>query len=213
MQTVKNLSQIVAIVDDDDSVRHSLSLLLGSVGYRVAAYSSARKFLDEHDANQGGCLVLDVRMPEMSGLELQRELNRRGASLPVIFITGHGDVPMAVEAMKDGAFDFIQKPFRDQDFLDRVNKALQADATHRAALMHRDELQRCRQSLTSREREVMELIVEGKANKVIAQDLEMSERTVEIHRSRVMEKMHVRSVAQLVRMAIELDAATTARAC
>lgn len=208
MQTSKSSVPLVAVVDDDDGVRRSLSLLLGSMGYRVAAYPSAGKFLGEHDSNQAGCLVLDVRMPEMSGLELQRELNRRGTSLPVIFITGHGDIPMAVEAMKFGAFDFIQKPFRDQDLLDRVNQALQADAKHRSALAHRDGLLSCRKTLTPREREVMDLIVEGKPNKVIAQDLEMSERTVEIHRSRVMEKMGVRSVAQLVRMAIELSTAT-----
>ena len=196
----------VFVVDDDEGVRRSLALLLGSVGYRVSASASARQFLNDYDPHRSGCLVLDVRMPEMSGLELQRELNQKGAALPVIFITGHGDVPMAVEAMKHGAFDFIQKPFRDQDLLDRVNRALQLDASHRAELVHRDELVRRRDSLTPREHEVMDLIVEGKANKVIAQDLSMSERTVEIHRSRVMEKMGARSVAQLVRMSIELGA-------
>jgi FixJ family two-component response regulator len=196
----------VFVVDDDEGVRRSLALLLGSVGYRVSPSASARQFLNEYDPHRPGCLVLDVRMPEMSGLELQRELNQKGAALPVIFITGHGDVPMAVEAMKHGAFDFIQKPFRDQDLLDRVNRALQLDASHRAELVHRDELVRRRDSLTPREHEVMDLIVEGKANKVIAQDLSMSERTVEIHRSRVMEKMGARSVAQLVRMSIELGA-------
>jgi len=194
----------VYVADDDEGVRKALSVLLQSVGYRSAAFGSAPEFLQQYDPEAPGCLILDIRMPDMSGLELQEELNRRGSILPVIFITGHGDVPMAVDAMKKGAFDFIQKPFRDQDLLDRVNRALQADADTRQALSQRDDLRRREASLTPREREVMALIVDGRANKVIAQDLKLSERTVEIHRSRVMEKMGARSVAQLVKMALAL---------
>ncbi len=205
MQTAAAASTpTVFVVDDDDGVRRSLAMLLGSVGYTVAANASARQFLTDYDPQRSGCLVLDVRMPEMSGLELQRELNIRGVTIPVIFITGHADVPMAVEAMKDGAFDFIQKPFRDQDLLDRVNRALEVDAANRASSAQREVVLERRAALTPRETEVMDLIVEGRANKVIALDLSMSERTVEIHRSRVMEKMGARSVAQLVRMAMEL---------
>jgi two-component system, LuxR family, response regulator FixJ len=148
-----------------------------------------------------------MRMPGMDGMELIQEMGRRGAFLPVIFITGHGDVPMAVEAMKAGAFDFLQKPFSRDDLLDRVSRALTADAEVRAALLHTEELRRRRTTLTPREREVMDLIVAGNANKVIAQDLNLSERTVEIHRARVMEKMAARSVAHLVRIALTLDAA------
>jgi two-component system response regulator FixJ len=156
--------------------------------------------LAKYDANQPGCLVLDVRMPEMSGLEVQQHLNRKGSMLPVILITGHGDIPMAVQAMKDGAFDFLQKPFRDQDLIDRINGALKQDAENRATLEKHAELRRRLESLTPREREVMAFVVDGKANKVIAIDLGLSERTIEIHRANVMEKMGARSVAHLVKM-------------
>lgn len=193
---------MVFIVDDDDGVRRAMSALMDSVGYAHAAYNSASEFLQLYDGKQPGCLVLDIRMPEMSGLELQKELSRRGYKLPVIFVTGHGDVPMAVEAMKNGAFDFVQKPFRDQDLLDRVNHAVHHDASLRQETADKDEVLKRWNTLTQREKEVMALIVDGKANKVIAQDLELSERTVEIHRARVMEKMQVRSVAQLVRLSL-----------
>lgn len=197
----------VFIVDDDDGVRRALGTLMESVGYAHLAYPSAVEFLRHYDAAHPGCLVLDIRMPEMSGLELQMELNRRGLHIPVIFVTGHGDVPMAVDAMKKGAFDFVQKPFRDQDLLDRVNRALQADAAVRQESAGKDEVLRRWGTLTPREKEVMALIVEGKANKVIALDLTLSERTVEIHRARVMEKMKARSVAQLVKMSLLLPVA------
>jgi len=193
---------IVCIVDDDDGVRRAMSALMESVGYAHAAYSSAGDFLRRYNSTQSGCLILDIRMPEMSGLELQQELNKRGYHIPVIFVTGHGDVPMAVDAMKKGAFDFVQKPFRDQDLLDKVNHALQQDVTQRQETADKDEVLERWSSLTQREKEVMALIVEGKANKVVAQDLNLSERTVEIHRSRVMEKMQVRSVAQLVKLSL-----------
>jgi FixJ family two-component response regulator len=180
-------------------------LLLNSVGLPSIAYESARDFLAGYDAEQPGCLVLDVRMPGMSGLEMQQELNLRGATLPVIFITGHGDIPMAVEAMQHGAFDFLQKPFRDQELLDRINAALKQDAENRETIEKQADLKRRAESLTPREREVMLLVVDGKANKVIAIDLGLSERTVEIHRANVMEKMGARSVAHLVKMQLKLS--------
>jgi FixJ family two-component response regulator len=197
---------VVVIIDDDDGVRRALGTLMESVGYAHVAYASAVEFLQKYDPAQPGCLILDIRMPEMSGLELQQELSRRGYRIPVIFVTGHGDVPMAVDAMKKGAFDFVQKPFRDQDLLDRVNRALQTDAGLRLESAGKEEVLRRWGVLTPREKEVMVLIVEGKANKVIAMDLDLSERTVEIHRARVMEKMKARSVAQLVKMSLLLPA-------
>jgi two-component system, LuxR family, response regulator FixJ len=151
--------------------------------------------------------VLDVRMPGMSGLELQQQLNLRGAVIPVIFITGHGDVPMAVEAMQQGAFDFLQKPFRDQDLIDRIQKALAKDKQNRAEIGERSRNLEHFESLTPREREVLALVASGKANKVMAADLGLSQRTVEIHRARVMEKMGVSSLAQLVRIVMDLNAA------
>jgi len=202
---VKERSPVVFIVDDDEAVRSSLRLLLKSVGLVPSALASAREFLDRYDPAQPGCLVLDVRMPEMSGLELQEQLNLKGAVLPVIFITGHGDVPMAVEAMQAGACDFLQKPFRDQDLIDRIQRALDKDRTNRAALNERTLIHERLQSLTPREREVLAMVTSGKANKIMAADLGVSQRTVEIHRARVMEKMRAASLAQLVRMVMDLD--------
>jgi two-component system, LuxR family, response regulator FixJ len=196
---------IVYVVDDDDSMRRALSLLLDTVGHKVAAFASPREFLDKFKADTAGCLVLDIRMPGMSGLELQQHLNKMGSMLPVIFITGHGDVPMAVQAMKGGAFEFVQKPFRDQDLLDRINHALQQDAQNRTTLARRTEVLQRLESLTPRERQVMDLVVDGAANKVIAIDLGLSERTVEIHRAKVMEKMGARSVAHLVKLQMNLS--------
>lgn len=190
---------LVYVVDDDDAVRDSLLLLLRSIGITGKAFATATDFLDAYDPKQHGCLVTDIRMPGMSGLDLQRELKDRGAPIPVILITGHGDVPMAVEAMKDGALDFIEKPFRDQDLLDRVQQALTWDEEHRSKNLEALSIQERIATLTPRETEVMELVVQGCANKVIAQDLGVSQRTVEIHRARVMEKMGMRSLAALVR--------------
>lgn len=195
----------IYIVDDDDSMRQAIALLLRTVGYTPIAYARPADFLAKYSPEQHGCLVLDIRMPQMSGLEVQQQLNRSGAMLPVIFITGHGDIPMAVQAMKDGAFDFLTKPFRDQDLLDRINGALKQDAENRAAIERQADLKRREESLTPREREVFALIVDGKANKVIAIDLTLSERTVEIHRANVMDKMGARSVAHLVRMHLTLN--------
>ncbi len=202
---MKELPALVNIVDDDEAVRSAMRLLLKSVGLPAVAYASAQQFLDSYDPSYPGCVVLDVRMPGMSGLELQQLLNLRGAMIPVIFITGHGDVPMAVEAMQHGAFDFLQKPFRDQDLLERVQRALTKDRANRVQLRERHRLRERRDSLTHREREILNLMTRGKPNKVMAADLGVSQRTVEIHRARVMEKMHAASLAQLVRMAMDLD--------
>ncbi|HUQ11397.1 MAG TPA: response regulator [Steroidobacteraceae bacterium] len=197
---MKELPQTVFVVDDDDAVRNSLKLLLKSAGLHAEVFGSAPEFMSKYDAAQPGVLVLDVRMPGMSGLELQHELNLRGAAIPVIFITGHGDIPMAVEAMQHGAFDFLQKPFRDQDLLDRVQRALTRDTEYRAKLRHTDRIRERLASLSPREREVLELVTQGKANKMVAGDLGVSQRTVEIHRAHVMQKMEAGSLAELVRM-------------
>lgn len=197
----------IFVVDDDAAVRDALKLLLRSVGQAVETFGSGQEFLDAYGENRAGCLVLDIRMPGMSGLELQQKLNERHSILPIIFITGHGDVPMAVEAMQAGAVDFIQKPFRDQDLIDRINQALEKDGNNRAALGERNDIRRRLETLTPREREVLDLVVHGKANKVIAGDLKLSQRTVEIHRARVMEKMQASSLAHLVRMVLEVGQA------
>jgi two-component system response regulator FixJ len=206
---MKEKPATVFVVDDDDAVRTSLRLLLKSVGLPVETFGSAQEFLELFDADRAGCLVLDIRMPGMSGLELQQRLNEMHAIVPIVFITGHGDVPMAVEAMQYGAVDFIQKPFRDQDLIDRINQALEKDRDNRAGLKERDAIRRRIQQLTPREREVLELVTRGKANKVIAADLNVSQRTVEIHRARAMEKMGASSLAHLVRMVIEAERATS----
>jgi two-component system, LuxR family, response regulator FixJ len=201
----KPLATTVSIVDDDDGMRRALDTLLSTVGYKTAVYARPSEFLARFKVDAPGCLVLDIRMPEMSGLELQQKLNTIGSMLPVIFVTGHGDVPMAVQAMKEGAFEFIQKPFRDQDLLDRINHALQQDTDNRSTLARRAEVLKRLESLTPRERQVMDLVVDGAANKVIALDLTLSERTVEIHRAKVMEKMGARSVAHLVKLHLTLQ--------
>ena len=203
---------VVYIVDDDDGMRRALTVLMTTVGYQPVAYARPGEFLAKYDADQASCLVLDVRMPEMSGLEVQQQLNRKGSLLPVILVTGHGDIPMAVQAMKDGAFDFLQKPFRDQDLLDRINAALKQDAQNRESIDRLADLRQRAESLTPREHEVMGHVVDGKANKVIAIDLGLSERTVEIHRANVMEKMGARSVAHLVKMHLTLGGDTSSGA-
>jgi FixJ family two-component response regulator len=204
---VKAPAPHVFVIDDDDGVRGSLKLLFKSVNLPVTAYASAQEFLPVYADDQPGCLVVDVRMPGMSGLELQQQLNLRGSMIPVIFITGHGDISMAVEAMQHGAFDFLPKPFRDQDLLDRVQRALERDAVNRRSLGATENLRERLESLTPREREVLALVTGGKPNKVVAADLGVSQRTVEIHRARVMEKMQADSLAHLVRMTLGIDAA------
>jgi FixJ family two-component response regulator len=190
----------VFVVDDDEGVRSALALLLKSMGQPAATYASAADFLADYDPDRPGCALLDVRMPGMSGLELQDELNRRGVVLPVIFITGHGDVPMAVEAMQRGAFDFLQKPFRDDDLAERIRRALARDRELRVAIGEKSQVQARLARLTPRERQVLELVAAGKPNKVMAAELGVSQRTVEIHRAHVMKKMGASSLAQLVRM-------------
>ncbi|HMN44753.1 MAG TPA: response regulator FixJ [Povalibacter sp.] len=202
-----NARPTIFVVDDDSAVRDALKLLLRSVGQAVETFGSGQEFLEAYSEDRPGCLVLDIRMPGMSGLELQQKLNERHSILPIIFITGHGDVPMAVEAMQAGAVDFIQKPFRDQDLIDRINQALEKDGNNRAALGERNDIRHRLETLTPREREVLDLVVHGKANKVIAGDLKLSQRTVEIHRARVMEKMQASSLAHLVRMVLEVGQA------
>ena len=202
---MKELTPTVFVVDDDEAVRSSLRLLLKSVGLAAVALPTAQEFLSKYDPQQPGCLILDVRMPGMSGLELQEQLNVRGAMIPVIFITGHGDVPMAVEAMQQGAFDFLQKPFRDQDLIDRIQRALSKDQANRAELREKSRVRERLQTLTPREREVLDLVTSGKPNKIMAADLGVSQRTVEIHRARVMEKMNASSLAQLVRMVMDMN--------
>ena len=195
----------VLIVDDDEAVRNALRLLLKSIGLAARSFASAQEFMADYQPTQPGCLILDIRMPGMSGLELQQQLNLRGATIPVLFITGHGDIPMAVEAMQHGAFDFLQKPFRDQDLLDRVQRAFERDSSMRAQIKATEQIRQNLASLTPREREVLQLVTAGKPNKVMAADLGVSQRTIEIHRSRVMDKMQAGSLAQLVRMLIEVQ--------
>ncbi len=190
----------VFIVDDDAAIRIAMSALMESVNLNHEIFASADEFLDKVTDQRPGCLVLDIRMPGLGGLELQEELIKRNNTVPIIFITGHGDVPMAVEAMQKGAVDFIQKPFRDQELLDRIREALETDEQRRQAQRQHTEVVLRLERLTKREREVFDLVVTGKPNKVIAYELGVSQRTVEIHRARVMEKMQARSLADLVKM-------------
>jgi len=200
-----NSQQTVFIVDDDEGVRDALSMLLGTIGQAHELFASATEFLESYDERKGGCLVLDIRMPRMSGLDLQEKLNEKGSLLPIIFITGHGDILMAVEAMRRGALDFIRKPFREQDLLDRINEALDFNAGKRKALLDRQQLLGKIALLSEREGEVFHRVADGEMNKVIAFDLGISERTVEVHRSQVMKKLGVRTLAQLVRIKIEAE--------
>lgn len=200
-----NIEQQVFIIDDDEAVRDSMSMLLESIDLPHQCFSSATEFLDSFDGSQRGCLVLDIRMPGMSGLELQQRLTEKKAHLPIIFISGHGDVPMAVEAMRQGALDFMRKPIREQDLLDRIQEALDYEAGIRNIMVDREQMMKRLATLTTREREVFERVADGHANKVIGFDLGISERTVEVHRSQVMKKLEARSLAQLVKIKIDLE--------
>jgi RNA polymerase sigma factor (sigma-70 family) len=195
----------VYIVEDDAVVARSLRWLIESVQLRVETFGSAQEFLDSYRPSGHGCLVLDVRMPGLSGLDLQDCLSRLRWAIPIIFITGHGDVQMAVRAIKAGAFDFVEKPFNDQDLLDRIQRAIKLDSQRRLEEMEQEALLARRDSLTEREREVMSLVVEGLSNKVIATRLDLSPKTIEVHRARVMEKMRARSISDLVKSAMRLD--------
>ena len=197
--------QIVFVVDDDEAVRDSMSMLFDTIDLRHQCFASALEFLDFYDGSQRGCLLLDIRMPGMNGLELQQQLNNDKAILPIIFMTGHGDIPMAVDAIRAGALDFMRKPLREQDLLDRVQQALDYEAGTRDSLLERTKWLERVASLTAREHEVFERIAEGDANKVVAIDLGISERTVEVHRAQVMKKLDVRTLAQLVKAKIEAE--------
>ncbi len=195
---------IVYVVDDDESMRESLDSLIRSMGFRVSVFASAAEFLNAPREDAPSCLILDVRLPGLSGLDLQGELNRAGVDVPIIFITGHGDIPMTVKAMKAGAVEFLTKPFREQDLLDAIGQAIRLDGENRRERGEIVELQTRFEKLTPREREVMQLVVAGMLNKQIAYRLGISEITVKIHRSQVVQKMQVDSVADLVRMSERL---------
>ncbi len=195
----------VFIVDDDREVRQAVALLMESVGLPVETYGSADQFLGAFDPERPGCLILDVRMPGMSGLELQAQLAAAEIHPPVIIITGHGDVPMAVRAVQAGAVDFIEKPFNDQALLDSVHRALEQDARRRGQVRELAGIRRRLDSLTPREREVLKLVVSGLRNKMIAAELDVSQSTVEAHRARVMEKMQARTLSDLMRMVLSLE--------
>ena len=196
--------QTVYIVEDDEAVRDSLSMLLRSEGLAVEGYERATRFLEDWHAGMKGCIVLDIRMPEMDGMELQEALIERGSHLPIIFVTGHGDVPLAVEAMRKGAVDFIEKPYREDQLLEKIRGALATDAEQHQGREEKRMIEEQLAQLTPREREIMDRMVAGQANKVIAIELDISQRTVEIHRSRVMHKMGTHSLAQLVRMVMSV---------
>ncbi|MBZ0334083.1 response regulator FixJ [Marinobacter sp. AL4B] len=196
--------QTVYVVEDDEAVRDSLALLLKSDSKPVRTYENAGAFLKDYSEEMAGCIVLDIRMPGMDGMELQKKLNEKHSILPIIFVTGHGDVPMAVDAMKEGAVDFIQKPYREEALLEKIEAALEQDREQRKTLGERMEIVRRVKSLTPRETEIMDRMIAGQANKVIAIELEISQRTVEIHRSRVMHKMGTHSLAHLVRMVLSV---------
>lgn len=200
-QSHNDTKPTVFLVDDDRDIRDSLRWLLESVGLQLQAFASAQEFLDAYRPETPGCLLLDVRMPGMSGLELQEKLLECGFDIPTIILTGHADVPMAVRAMKSGALDFIEKPFSDQILLDQVNLALEKDAHRRAKKARDGDLVRRVDSLSPRERTVMLKVVEGKSNKAIAVELKLSQKTVEVHRAHVMSKVRAKSVAELVQIA------------
>lgn len=197
----------IFIVDDDDAVRTGLARLLRSAGLAVATFASPREFLDRHDPNAPGCLVLDIAMPGLNGLELQQALIAGGHAMAIVFLTGHGDIPMSVQAMKRGAVDFLTKPVNDDDLLKAVRVALEKDCLQRERSAEVAGIRRRLATLTPREHEVLQQVVRGRLNKQIAADLGTVEKTIKVHRARVMDKMQVHSVAELVRLAARVESA------
>ena len=193
------------MIDDDEAVRDSMCMLLESADLPYRCFDSADHFFEEQDGRERGCLVLDIRMPGMTGLELQDRLTQIGSSLPIIFITGHGDVPMAVEAMRQGALDFLRKPVDEEHFLERIASALDQESGSWHQKIDREQMRQRIASLTEREYEVFQLVAEGLANKAIAGELGISERTVEVHRAQVMKKLGARTLAQLVRIHLQSE--------
>jgi len=201
---MKKADQLVFVIDDDPSMRTAIRELIEAVGLSCQTFESGQEFLTTKLPDVPSCLVLDVRLPGLSGLNLQRELTERDIQIPIIFITGHGDIPMSVQAMKAGAVEFLTKPFRDQDLLDAIDQATERDRSARRQRTEMGELGERFETLTPRERDVMQLVVDGLLNKQIAAELSVSEKTVNVHRSQVMQKMQADSLAELVRMAEKL---------
>jgi FixJ family two-component response regulator len=199
---VTDTKATVFLVDDDHAVRDALELLLESASFKTASFENARAFLDAYTQDQAGCLVLDIRMPDMSGMELQDALAAKGVTLPIIFLTGHGNVSMSAKAFRTGAIDFLEKPFDESALLERIREALQLDLANRETTVRREDARARLSTLTQREHQVMLLVVAGKVNKEIATELNLSHRTVEIHRGRVMEKTGTRSLTKLIELAI-----------
>ncbi len=204
-----NSGSTIFIIDDDPLIRGTLKLLVDNVGHTSATFDSATAFLDVYQAGQPGCVISDICMPGLTGLDLQTELNRLGATIPVIFISGQSDVPTAVAAMRQGAFDFLVKPFPEERLLERVAAAVIRDEEVRLSMREFEQVRVRHEQLTPRELAVLERLVKGMPNKVISEELSVSIRTVELHRSHVMEKMGARSIAQLVRMMMEAERGTT----
>jgi FixJ family two-component response regulator len=196
---------IVYIVDDDEDMRTSLSWLLASVKIEARCFGGAAQFLEKLDPSQSACLILDVRMPEMGGFDLQTELNRRGISLPTIFVSGHGDIPMSVRALQNGAIDFVEKPYNSQEMLERVQRALKIAGETHARVRHREELSRRIQSLTPREQQVLSGVLEGKASKLIARDLNISAKTVDVYRASIKDKLGAASIASVVKDVLQIQ--------
>jgi FixJ family two-component response regulator len=203
------VNEVVFVIDDDASMRAAIKRLLGAVGISVETFVSGEEFLKSNLPDVPSCMVLDVRLPGSSGLGLQREMAEQGIQIPVIFVTGHGDIPMSVQAMKAGAVEFLTKPFRDQDLLDAISQALACDRAARRQRAELAELRNHHDLLTAREREVMAQVVAGLPNKQIAGDLGISEKTIKVHRGQVMQKMQADSLPDLVRMANKLDINST----
>lgn len=201
-----SVTPVVYVVDDDDGVRTSLRWLIESVGYEVLAFRNGQEFLDSYDPDQPGCLLLDVRMPAMGGFELLEKIQGRGSAFPVLFLTGHGTIPMSVKAMKQGAFDFIEKPFNDQDLIDRIQVAANQSMEAYRRKKEIDKTSNSLASLSPREREVVDHLIAGKPSKVIAYELGISKKTVEVHRANIREKLKVASIAQLVKLVLDSGA-------